>query len=394
VNPGLSVLAVIPARGGSKGISRKNLRLVAGRPLVVSAIEQALRSTLVNRVVVSTDDAEISKVALAHGAEVVVRPPAISGDTASSESALLHVLETLQANGDKKPDVLVLIQCTSPLTVSEDIDGTVSALLNEHADSALAVAPFHSYVWRRDSKGDVVGINHDTSVRQRRQDIEPQYVEAGAVYAMRTTGFAKAQHRFFGKIAMYVMARERCLEIDEPVDLDLAEALARSNQRDAQKAFLPQPVAGIVFDFDGVFTDNRVLVVQDGREAVWCNRGDGMGLATLRRSGLPLLVLSTEENPVVKARCAKLGLECLSGVADKGSALANWAAARNLDLAHLIYVGNDVNDLECLQLVGCGVAVADAHPRAKRAARMMLASNGGHGAIRELADLVISTLGK
>lgn len=390
----VSVIAVIPARGGSKGILRKNLRMVAGTALVARAVEQARQSAAVDRVIVSTDDPEIAALAEQHGAEIVMRPESISGDTATSESALVHVLDTLQEQEGRKPDVLVLIQCTSPLTTSADIDGTVRALLDEDADASLAVTPFHYYVWRPGPAGAAVGINHDPAVRRRRQDIEPQYLETGAAYAMRVPGFERARHRFFGKIAMYVMPHERCLEIDEPVDLEVAETLARAGGRDRMAAVLPRPIQAIVFDFDGVFTDNRVLVAQDGREAVWCHRGDGMGLAALKRSGLPLLVLSAEKNPVVQARCDKLGLSCLSGVADKRSVLAQWLAERGVDRAQVVYLGNDVNDLECLAMVGCGVVVADAHPLAKRAARLVLSERGGHGAIRELADLIMDVHGK
>ncbi len=151
---------------------------------------------------------------------------------------------------------------------------------------------------------------------------------------------------------------------------------------------LPARPAALVMDFDGVFTDNRVLVDQDGREAVRCDRSDGLGLERLRDLGLPLLVLSKERNPVVGARCAKLRLECLQGVDDKRPALERWCAERGLDLARVVYVGNDVNDLACFAAVGCAVAVADAHADALEAADVVLTKRGGRGALRELADLL------
>ena len=126
----------------------------------------------------------------------------------------------------------------------------------------------------------------------------------------------------------------------------------------------PQPIKLLVFDFDGVLTDNRVLVFEDGREAVACNRGDGMGLSMLRATGMPIVVLSTEENPVVAARCRKLRLECRHGLADKRAALIELAQAKQVDLNHVVYVGNDVNDVGCMEEAGFAVAVADAHPSA------------------------------
>jgi N-acylneuraminate cytidylyltransferase len=184
-------------------------------------------------VIVSTDDVEIGTVAQAYGAEVVWRPASISGDTASSEAALLHVLETLQQNEGMLPEVLVFLQCTSPLTLAADIDGAVQTLVTENADTALAVTPFHYFLWQRTEDGDSVGINHDKQVRLLRQQRSPQYLETGAIYVMRTAGFLATKHRFFGKTALYVMSAERCLEIDEPSDLQMAAwLLQREGKRE------------------------------------------------------------------------------------------------------------------------------------------------------------------
>ena len=151
-------------------------------------------------------------------------------------------------------------------------------------------------------------------------------------------------------------------------------------------------IDAIVFDFDGVMTDNRVAVFQDGREAVLCDRSDGLGIGRLRALGLPMLVLSTEVNPVVAARCSKLKLECLQGIDVKEEALAAWLAERDYDPARTIYVGNDINDLGCLRLVGCPVAVGDAYDEVKAIARLILKRPGGHGAVRELADVIYGLL--
>lgn len=224
-------LAIIPARGGSKGIPRKNILPLAGKPLLAHTIEQARCAQTVGRVVVSTDDAEIAAVAQSYGAQVVRRPAAISGDTAPSEAALLHTVEHLQQTEGGVPDLLVFLQCTAPLTRAEDIDGAVRAMLAENADSALAVTPFHYFLWRQGETGDAVGINHDKQVRLLRQQRSPQYRETGAIYVMRTAGFLKARHRFFGKTTLYVMPAERCLEIDEPIDFQMAEWLMQQQSK-------------------------------------------------------------------------------------------------------------------------------------------------------------------
>jgi YrbI family 3-deoxy-D-manno-octulosonate 8-phosphate phosphatase len=385
-------LAIIPARGGSKGIPRKNIAPIGGKPLVAWTIEAAQGARNIERVVVSTDDPEIAQIARNFGAEVVHRPAEISGDTASSESALLHVLEELEQSQRYRPELLVFLQCTSPLTTAQDIEGTISALREADADSALSVAPFHHFLWRPDGRGSSIGINHDKSFRPRRQDREPEYVETGAVYVMNTDGFRTARHRFFGKTATFVVPAERAIEIDEPRDLIIAETLLRLRQQEDRRALLPKPVRAVVFDFDGVFTDNSVWLDQDGREAVVCRRDDGMGIRRLKETGTPILVLSAETNPVVAARCRKLELECIQGCRDKLPALKQWVSTHGIDRSGLIYAGNDINDVECLRWAGCGVTVADAVDDARRSSRIVLSRDGGRGAVRELCDLVIESL--
>jgi len=223
-------IAVIPARGGSKGIPQKNIKNLCGKPLIVYSIEAALQAKSVERVIVSTDDKEIAKVSRQYGAEVIQRPDDISGDFASSEAALLHVLEELDRKEEYRPDLLVFLQCTSPLTLSADIDGTVQALLDQEAETAFAAAPFHYFLWSVDSEGEACGINHDKKKRLMRQQRDDQFVEAGAVYVMRGSGFLKKKHRFFGKTVLYEIPEERCFEIDEPVDLLVAEQLIEAQR--------------------------------------------------------------------------------------------------------------------------------------------------------------------
>lgn len=383
------ILVVIPARGGSKGLPRKNVRPLAGKPLLAYAIEACLAAETVERVIVSTEDAEIATIAKRYGAEVVQRPWEISGDEARSEDAVLHVLRVLQNSEGYVPDITLLVQCTSPLTLPEDIDGTVNVLLTEKADCALAVTPFHGFLWQPDHKLGAIGINHDRNVRLRRQELPPQFIETGAVYAMRTEGFLRAKHRFFGKIALYVMPTERWLEIDEPHDLIIAEILIRKRQREARIRLLPWPIEALVLDFDGVLTNNCVVISEDGKEAVICNRSDGWGFKRLKKLDIPILVISSEENPVVKARCEKLGVPYIMASKNKSKDLENWARAHRINLASVIYVGNDVNDLPCFDIVGCSVAPADAHPDVCAAAKILLDSQGGQGAVRELADMIL-----
>lgn len=383
--PMTGVCAVIPARGGSKGVPRKNVRLIGGEPLVARAIHSLLDVQSIDTVVVSTDDLEVAAVARGAGAQVIGRPDELSDDLASSESALQHALEELAINGTL-PDVTVFVQATSPFIRPEDVERAIALVRSGECDVAFSVTRSDVHLWREGADG-AEGVNHDSRVRQRRQDRQPEYAETGAFYVMRTHGFLEHKHRFFGRVRFVEVDRVDALEIDTEHDFRLAE-LIHAGQNSA-----PQPDAirakAVVTDFDGVHTDDRVVVDQHGTESVTVSRSDGMGVARLRRAGIPVLILSTETNDVVKTRAAKLGVEVITGCDDKLTALCEWADAHGVTLADIAYLGNDINDVACLQSVGWPVAVADAHPEALAASHIVLRRHGGDGAVRELADRVL-----
>ena len=148
----------------------------------------------------------------------------------------------------------------------------------------------------------------------------------------------------------------------------------------------------VAFDFDGVFTDNTVYVFEDGSEAVRCFRGDGIGLRKLERMGIDTIIISTETNPVVAARSRKLGIRCVQGCGDKRTALETITQEMGLSLRQVAFVGNDINDLPCLTCVGLPIVVRDAHPDVIPHARYQTKALGGHGAVREICDLIVGTL--
>ncbi|MFF3541076.1 cytidylyltransferase domain-containing protein [Streptomyces platensis] len=390
-----TVVAVIPARGGSKGVPAKNLAAVGGVPLVARAVRECRAARLVTDVVVSTDDAGIAAAARGAGAVVVRRPGDIAGDTATSEAAVLHAMDAYEAEQGASVDAVLLVQCTSPFIVREDIDGVAAAVVEGGADSALTVAPFHGFVWR-DTEAEVAGadataagghgVNHDKSFRPRRQDRPQDLLETGAAYGMDAAGFRAAGHRFFGRTELVRTDPARVLEIDDPHDLARARALAPLLDAPRPGA-LPtrDDIDAVVLDFDGTQTDDRVLIDADGREIVAVHRGDGLGIAALRRAELKLLILSTETNPVVAARARKLQVPVLHGIDRKDLALKQWCEEAGIAPERVLYVGNDVNDLPCFDLVGWPVAVAGAHDVVRGAARAVTATPGGSGAIREIA---------
>ncbi|OJJ12351.1 hypothetical protein BKI51_12125 [Alphaproteobacteria bacterium AO1-B] len=221
------VAAVIPARGGSKGIPGKNIKPFLGVPLVAHAIKAALGAKTISDVLVSSDDEAILSVACEYGAATLKRPADISGDEASSESAVLHAIS--ESDACRAADTVVFLQCTSPLTTSEEIDQVVTARAELDADTAFSVVEVHAFLWQIEADGTGRGINHDASKpRQRRQDRPKEFRETGAIYALRKDAFVSAGVRFFGRSVPVVLPDAVEIDLDTPRDWLALEAYARA----------------------------------------------------------------------------------------------------------------------------------------------------------------------
>lgn len=217
-------IAIIPARGGSKGVKGKNLAKVGGIPLISRTIRAAYGAEWVHLVVVSTDSKEIADEARKEGAEVVMRPDYLASDSATSEDALLHALQ-------QYPDAnnMAFLQCTSPFTRSAEIDACMK-MLDEGYDSVFTVSETHSGYWRR---ADLQCVSHNAGIqRQGRQVTPPLWRETGAVYALRVKGFKKSMNRFFGKMGVFLVSEKSAFEIDNPGDLAICKMIADATERD------------------------------------------------------------------------------------------------------------------------------------------------------------------
>lgn len=216
------VIVLIPARGGSKGIPRKNLRPVGSVPLVARSVRAAISAGQKWPVFVSTDDPEIAGVARAEGAQIIDRPAELSTDLSSSEDAISHFLATSGTVAGS----LIMIQPTAPFLQGDDL--VRLAALRDEFDSGLTVCESHSFIWRAEGDATLSGVNHDPSTRRRRQDITTEeFFENGAAYYMDVAGFLEHRHRFFGRIGFVSMPRLRSIEIDAPDDLTLADLISR-----------------------------------------------------------------------------------------------------------------------------------------------------------------------
>jgi CMP-N,N'-diacetyllegionaminic acid synthase len=219
----VTIISIIPARGGSKGVPRKNVRPLSGMPLISYSILDVKESQLVNRVYVSTDDPEIAKISTQYGAEIIHRPDAIAGDTASSESVLLHALSEIESTGIQ-PELIVFLQCTSPLRSGADIDRAIAQFRAEGADSLLSVTPNHRFLWEQ-VDGSAKSINYDYRHRQRRQDMNPQFMENGSIYIFKPWVLQELGNRLGGKVSLFVMEADQSWEIDSLADFEYVEFL-------------------------------------------------------------------------------------------------------------------------------------------------------------------------
>lgn len=399
----MEVLAVIPARGGSKSIPRKNIRIFAGHPLIAYSIAAARQAKLVTRVVVSTDDEEIAEVARRYGADTpFMRPAEFAQDASTDFPVFTHALEWLAQNEDYHPAMVVQLRPTSPVRPVGCVDQAVQLLLDHpEADSVRGVVPSGQNphkMWKLGADGRMQPLLAVQGLAEPynapRQALPPTYWQTGHIDAIRAATILQ-KGSLSGDVIWPLMIDPRyTVDIDTLNDWQRAEWLVTQGGLDlvtpgAKKRPLPERVELLVFDFDGVFTDNRVWVDETGRESVAANRSDSHILSKMRAAGIDMLVISTEINPVVSARCAKMKLPVIQGVDDKASLLQKMLVDRQVNPASVVYLGNDINDVPCFPLVGCAVVVADALPEALRQADFVLERPGGHGAVRELCDLIL-----
>lgn len=217
------IVAIIPARGGSKEIPGKNLKLLGDKPLVAHSILDAKESLVVDDVFVSTDSQKIAEVSRNFGAKVIIRPKELASDTATSESALEHALNVILEQY-YTPDYVVFLQCTSPIRRGLDIDNSIKQIISDKADSLLSVCKSHHFLWGVQD-GSPVSINYDYMNRSRRQDLKPQYLENGSIYIFKPWVLQKSGNRLGGKISLFEMDESTSIQIDSEVDFRFCEVL-------------------------------------------------------------------------------------------------------------------------------------------------------------------------
>lgn len=401
-------LAIIPARGGSKGIPRKNIRSFAGYPLIAWSIAAAKQSKAVTRIIVSTDDEEIADAARQWGAETpFLRPAELAQDNTTDLPVFEHALKWLEEDEGYRPDVVVQLRPTSPIRPKDMVDDAVRILLeHDDADCVRGVVPagqnpFKMWLFSGVDKplNPLLTVDEIAEpYNAPRQILPPTYWQTGHIDAIRVETISKKKSLTGDVIYPLVIDSKYTVDIDTLPDWAKYESLVYSGLEIVSpgqpRRPMPEKIDLIIFDFDGVITDNRVWTDQDGRETVAAFRSDSIRIKTLREKGIETMIISSEPNPVVKARAKKMGVEAIHGVGlnDKGKVMREVLEEKKINAENVIFVGNDLNDLPAFEVAGWNVAVADAYPEVVRAADYVLKKNGGYGAVRELCEIVLAGL--
>lgn len=377
-------LAYMPLRGGSKSIPGKNVRPLAGKPLFAWALGEALAADCFDEVWVGTDSGEIAAAVereFPGRVHVFDRDAGTCTDQASTESALLEFA------AQQDFDVLCTIQATAPLTTAADFRAARQRFEAQQADSLLTATREKRFYWSEDGRP----LNYDPAVRPRRQDFPGTLMENGAFYFTRRGVLEQGQCRLGGRIAIHEMSPDTAVEIDEPADWDAVERLLR-RRRNAGRRDGPSGLRGLVVDVDGTLTDGGMYYGAAGEALKKFNTRDAKGLQRLEQAGMYVAVMTAEQSEAVHARIRKLGLRhYLPGIKDKLPALRQLVGEWGLQLDDIAYMGDDVNDLECLQAVGWACCPADAVDAVRTCADYVTALPAGGGAVREVCERLLAS---
>ncbi|MEE0463526.1 N-acylneuraminate cytidylyltransferase [Blautia hydrogenotrophica] len=384
-------VAFIPVRGGSKSIPLKNIKPISGKPLVYWTVKAACGCKYIDKVYVATDSEKIKETVesfkigreadLFSKVRVIGRSAESASDTASTEFAMLEFAENY------KFDNIVLVQATSPLLQSVNLDQGFEAFNEEGIDSVLSVVPQKRFHWANDENGFTHPTNYDVFHRPRRQEFDGYLVENGAFYITSKADLIKSQNRVSGNIKAVEMNEDTFFEIDEPSDWVIIEALMKKNGITAPIE-IPE-IKMFLTDCDGCLTDGGMYYSEQGDELKKFNTRDGMGFALMRQKGIITGIVTSENVDLNRRRAEKLKLDILEvGCKDKVAAVKRICEEHGINLRNVCYVGDDINDLEVIRMVGFGCCPADAVPKVKEVAKYVSKTKGGNGVIREICNYV------
>ena len=377
-------VGIIPLRKGSKSIIGKNKKKILGRPLFSWVLAEAVFSNLDEVYIFTDDDFIIEFVSKNYTwsskVKTLKRNDENANDKATTESAIFEFSKLI----DHDFDILCLLQATSPLTTSIDINNCLDKILIENYDSSLSVVRTHRFIWSENGEP----VNYDFLNRPRRQDFKGLLVENGAVYTTKKESFTKVNNRISGNIGLVEMEEDTLVEIDTENDWLVVEQLLKNRLK---KQRIAQQIKHLILDVDGVFTNGTVAFGKDGEIFKEFDMRDGMGLEVLREQGVEVMVMTSEDSELVKQRMNKLKIDnAYLGVKDKFSLLKFISIKENVNFNTMAYVGDDINDLAPMCAVGWSFTPANAMLKIKEIADVILTNEGGKGAIREVSNFIIN----
>lgn len=389
-------VAFIPVRGGSKSIPLKNIKPIAGKPLVYWVVKAACQCTFIDKVYISTDSEEIANVVGDFKSEIegelftnkivtIGRGAETASDIASTESAMLEFAGKYEFTN------IVLIQATNPLLQPSDLDMGFQVFKDPECDSVLSVVRQKRFVWKTDDRGMAHALNYDYLQRPRRQDFEGFFVENGAFYIISRENLLKDRSRLSGNIRVVEMSEESYYEIDEPTDFGIVESLLLQRKQKSEKPNRNQEIKMFLTDCDGCLTDGGMYYSEKGDELKKFNAIDGKGFEILRENNIITGIITGEDVEINKRRAEKLKVDVLAmGIKDKKSFVIELCKKNGVNLQNVVYVGDDINDLGALSIVGFPCSVYNAHEEVKKKALYVSKKSGGEGAIREIIEHFVS----
>ena len=378
-------IGFIPLRKNSKGIPGKNKKRILGRPLYQWVLGEAILSNL-SEIFIYTDDDEIIKFVKNEYAwcpriKAMRRSSKGATDTATTEKAMLEFTSSV----DAAYDTICLLQATSPLTTHKNINEALFKIDTENFDSVLSVVRTKRFIWNKNAQS----INYDYKNRPRRQDFDGLLMENGAVYACKKQILEKYKNRLGGKIGLIEMPEDSLTEIDEEHDLILIESLLKNRLSTLKKPI--SKIRYLALDVDGVFTDGTIHYNIEGEFSKQYSVIDGMGLQLIREAGIEVIVITSEDSPIVHSRMKKLGItHYFSGVKDKYSRLNQFLADHQISRNEVAYVGDDINDLANMLSCQWGICPANTPDEINYHADLVLQSKSGDRVIRESAEFILN----
>jgi N-acylneuraminate cytidylyltransferase len=379
----MSIIAFIPARGGSKSIPEKNSKIFCGKPLIFWNLQELQKSN-VDEIVVATDSEKIKSVVNSFNfskVKVYDRSKENAQDTSSTEAVILEYISSANLSDG---DIFMLAQATSPFTQTSHFNEGLE-LFKKH-DSVLSCCESKRFSWKNGE-----ALNYDIYNRPRRQDFQGTLIENGAFYISSVSSIKQSKNRISGNIGIYEMPEYTYTEIDEIEDWIVAESLMKrfvlkNEKRDFSKIKL------FLSDVDGVLTDAGMYYTESGDEFKKFCTYDGMGFQILQKSGVKVGMLTTEDRELNRRRAKKLGLDFdFHGAKDKLQIVKDLCAKENITLNEVAYIGDDVNCFGLLSHVGIAACPNNAVAKIKAIPNIMqLERNGGDGVVREFAELFLS----